>query len=415
MRDPDIEHALSQLAAPVLQAVGLSGTTRILVIQDPEANAFVIDRSTIFLNSGMIEATESPGELQFVIAHEAAHIAYDHITRRRVNAADASRVAGLGAVLAIGGGALAGNAAAGVGAALGVGSSAERGLMAYSRAEETAADQAAIRAMASAGLGTAGAVTLMRRFAGQETLSASLQDPYTRSHPMSRDRLRALEALAQSYGTAPKGDSAAQAYWFARAQGKLSAFERAPAWTVARAKDSPTEDIRLMRLAIARHRQADWKGATALIDQALALRPRDPWYLELKGQILLEGRQFSAAEAAYAQASELAPDDALILASLGHAMVVQGGTARLKRAISVLERARQRDPRSPGALRDLGAAYAQTGQPGLAALSAAERHALSGRMHDAAILARRAAPLLSKGSPAWQRSQDVIFAAQGEE
>ncbi|MGA1234656.1 MAG: peptidase M48, partial [Lutimaribacter sp.] len=49
IRDPDIENALSELAQPVLLAAGMpSSGTRILVVNDPALNAFVIDTQHIF-------------------------------------------------------------------------------------------------------------------------------------------------------------------------------------------------------------------------------------------------------------------------------------------------------------------------------------------------------------------------------
>lgn len=40
-------------------------------------------------------------------------------------------------------------------------------------------------------------------------------------------------------------------YWFARVQGKLSAFMPAPEWLLHRAPEGPHADVRLMREAIA--------------------------------------------------------------------------------------------------------------------------------------------------------------------
>jgi predicted Zn-dependent protease len=411
LRDPDIENALNRMARPVLTAAGLSGATPILVVNDQSLNAFVIDNNAIYINAGMILRTASPVELQFVIAHEAAHIVNGHITSRALNAQHISRVAGLGMALAVATAAGTGNGKLGM-AALGVASSARRSYFAHSQAEESSADQSGIRFMSLAGLGTQGALDVTQIFAGQELISEGRQDPYVRSHPLSRDRLRRLTALAGTYGLKPTSDRSEDAYWYDRARGKLSAFLRAPKWTRGRADESVAQDLTYMRLAIAKHREADWKGAIALLDRAQAIRPNDPWYFELRGQILLEGRQFAAAEAAYKRAADLAPKDPLILASLGHAMVVQGGAQRLQQALPVLERARAGDYRNGAVLRDLGSAYAQLNQPGDAALTVAEYHAISGRMKDARIQAQRASDLLPTGSPSWQRAQDVLNAAK---
>ena len=50
LRDPDIEYALNQLAAPVLKAAGLSpARIDILVIDDRRLNAFVVDANNFKL------------------------------------------------------------------------------------------------------------------------------------------------------------------------------------------------------------------------------------------------------------------------------------------------------------------------------------------------------------------------------
>ena len=70
LRDPDIEHGLSRLAAPVLRAAGLNAKrVRILVVNDQSLNAFVIDSRTIFVHHGLLLKLTTPEMLQAVIAH----------------------------------------------------------------------------------------------------------------------------------------------------------------------------------------------------------------------------------------------------------------------------------------------------------------------------------------------------------
>ena len=227
-------------------------------------------------------------------------------------------------------------------------------------------------------------------------------------HPMSRDRLRHVKALADSHGRV-SGESDTARYWFARAKGKLTGFLRAPKWTRKRAQDSPSEDIRLMRVAISYHRDSNAKKAVSTMRTLLAKKPRDPFYHELYGQILLESRQNSAALTAYKNAVSLAPKNALILGSYGHALVVTGNA---KAALPVLEKARARDGQDTRVLRDLAQAYAKLNNPGMASLVTAERYALQGRLKDAGIHAKRATGLLPRGSTGWQRAQDVLSAAE---
>ena len=408
LRDPDIEHALGELARPVLTAAGLSPSQiRILVVRDANLNAFVIDSNHIFIHSGMILRLGTAEELQAVIAHEAAHIANGHIARRTFNARSAKNMAGIGMALAVAAAASGNNDAA---AALGIGisSSASRVFMSHTRAEEASADQSAVLYMVRGGVDPQGAVRVMEMFDGQELVTAARQDPYARSHPMSRDRLRHVKALAQSYGHKPR-DAAASHYWFSRAKGKLSGFLRAPKWTHKRAGDSASDDIRLMRLAVAYHRDSNTAKAVSTMQALLGQKPRDPFYHELYGQILLESRKNGAAITAYRNAVNLAPRNALILGSYGHALLVTGNA---RAALPVLEKARARDGQDARVLRDLGQAYATLKQPGMASVVTAERHALQGRLKDAGIHAKRATGLLPRGSAGWQRAQDVLSAAE---
>ena len=87
LRDPDIEHALEQVAAPVLKAAGLGSTrVEILVVDDRTLNAFVVDQSHIFIHSGLLLKMQNAAMLQAVLAHEAAHITNGHLARRAGNA-----------------------------------------------------------------------------------------------------------------------------------------------------------------------------------------------------------------------------------------------------------------------------------------------------------------------------------------
>jgi len=412
LRDPDIEHALRALSDPILRAAGLSpDRVDILVIDDPSMNAFVIDAESIFVHSGLMLRMTTPAMLQSVIAHEAAHIANGHLMRRPLNARSARTAAALGTALAAAVGAAAGSGEFVAGAAAGIQGAAQRSFFAHTRAEESAADNSGMRFMHAAGVDLYGAVQVMDLFRGQESLSLTRQDAYARTHPLSRDRYRRVRALAEAQSGKVRPDPEAE-YWFARAKSKLSAFQRAPKWTLTRAGEYGYEDVTLMRQAIAHHRNSDLRRALDAIDAAVARRPDDPYLHELRGQILMESRQIKAAVAAYARATNLAPRNALILGSYGRALLADG---QVQKAVQFLESARSRDGRDARVLRDLAQAQARLGNNGMASVLTAERYAMAGRLKDARIHAERASGLLPRGSAAWQRAQDVLHAAKAAE
>ena len=404
LRDSDIEEGLSRLAAPVLIAAGLSPvSTKVLVVDDDRLNAFVIDRRYIFLHSGLILRSKTPEMLQSVIAHEAAHIANGHIARRRQALQLSRNAANFGTALAVAVGAASGSGEAATGIALGVRGSATRKFLSHSRAEESSADQSALGYMVRSGINPMGMVDTLDIFVGQENLVVGRQDPYVRSHPLTRDRMRRVETMAMAHDDLPSDPD--MVYWHARVVGKLSAFQRAPSWTLGRVKDSHTEDIKHMRGAIAHGRAGNLTSAIQSIDRALSLRPDDPFYQDLKAELYMRNRAFSDSARAYKKAHDLRPKDAIILAGYGRALLADG---KFSRALDILEQARVRDFRNSALLRDLGVAYSKLGKHAMASLVTAERYALRGRIKDAKMHANLAAAGLPVGSPSWQRAQDVI-------
>jgi len=404
LRDSDIEAGLSRIAAPVLIAAGLSPvSTKVLVVDDDRLNAFVIDRHHIFLHSGLILRSTTPEMLQSVIAHEAAHIANGHIARRRQALLLSRNTANFGMALAVAVGAASDLGEAATGIALGVRGSATRKFLSHSRAEESSADQSALGYMVRSGTNPMGMVETLDIFVGQENLVAGRQDPYVRSHPLTRDRMRSIATMAMAHDDLSSDPN--MVYWHARVIGKLSAFQRAPSWTLGRINDSLSEDIKHMRTAIAQGREGKLTSAIKSIDRALALRPADPFYQDLKAELYMRNRAFSKSARSYKKAHHLRPKDAIILAGYGRALLAEG---KFSRALDILEQARVRDFRNSALLRDLGVAYSKLGKHAMASLVSAERNSLQGRIKDAKMHANRAAAGLPLGSPAWQRAQDII-------
>ncbi|PTX55741.1 putative Zn-dependent protease [Litoreibacter ponti] len=412
IRDAEIEHSLKQLARPVLSAAGMGpNRIRILVINASTLNAFVVDANHIFIHSGLIMRLQRPEALQAVIAHEVAHIANGHLTRRATNARSASRISAVGLALAAAA-AAGGQGQAAVGLAAGTASSAQRAFFAHTRAEEASADQSALRYLVSAGIDPAAMLDILEIFRGQEALRPGRQDPYARSHPLSSDRVRAVKGyVAGAKGRTSTAPASAQ-YWYARMSAKLQGFLRNPRYVLRRDASKGNGEIAVLRRAIAYHKTPAPKKAINEVTRLVNMRPNDPFYHELRGQILLESRNYAAAVQSYRRALALAPRQALIEAELGRALLLEGSAANVKQALTILNRARARDPNNPRMLRDLALAHAKSGQNAMASVATAERFVVTGRFKDAELHAKRAAGALPRGSNGWLRAQDVLAAAK---
>ena len=123
----------------------------------------------------------------------------------------------------------------------------------------------------------------------------------------------------------------------------------------------------------------------------------------------MQNKQFSQAADAYAKAVSMAPDQALILAGQGRALLAAGKT---KSALQPLKKARDMDFKNITLLHDLALVYAKLENQGMASLITAERFALKGNLKDAQRHAKKAEALLPQGSPPWQRAQDILKADQ---
>ena len=408
IRDAEIERTLKQMSAPIFQAAGLPPqTVELYIINDRSLNAFVTGGRRIFLHTGLLTQLDTPEQVLGVVAHEAGHITGGHEARRAINLRNAQGPALVGLLLGIAAG-VAGGGDAGLALATGSQGIVQRALLKFNRAEEASADQAGISYLTRAGVDPIGLQQVIEQFRGQEVLAIGNLDPYVLTHPLGTERFslierRIRERRASSYPENPERD-----YWFQRMQAKLKGFLDGPERVLDRLSEKPETEITLYEKAIALHRVPDPNGAVATMDRLIALRPDDPFYIELKGQILLESRQPTRALPEYRRAVQLAPNEPLIKAGLGRTLLQLGDPRADAEALQVLQDARNDDLADVAVMRDLATAYERAGDTGMATLATAERYALVGNVKSAVSLAQRAERILPKGSPGWLRAQDIL-------
>lgn len=412
IRDAEIERTLDRMIDPIFNAAGLAlDSVPIFIINDSSLNAFVAAGGrSMFFHTGLLVTLEEPEELIGVMAHETGHITGGHIVRRIEAVRNARYQAILTTILGVGlgGAAAAGGAGAGAGVgAIGLGNRiAQRNLLRFTRTQEASADQAALTFMNRAGIDPSGILRVLERLQREQAVFVGQVDPYALTHPLSGRRIDLLSrGVAQSPALGRKV-SADIAYWHGRMRAKIEGFLSRPGALSTRRFNNPELD--LYSRAITLHRLPDPDRAVTAVDQLIAQRPDDPFYWELKGQILFESGRGPQAVEPYRRALSLAPSEPLLAGGLGEALLAQDTPEATAEALPVLERAAVADPFDRRVLRSLALAYARNGQDGLAAVVTAERLALSGRLSDAKSQARRAQAFLPEGSPGWLRAEDVI-------
>ncbi|MCI4665204.1 MAG: M48 family metalloprotease [Neomegalonema sp.] len=404
IRDAEIERTLKMFSAPIYKQAGLNHERApIFMLNDSSLNAFVTGGNVMFLHTGMLLELDTPDELIAVIAHEAGHIVERHVITRIAAAGSARTTAIISSLVGIGA-ALAGGGRAGVAAASAGSHIALRDLLKFTRAQEAGADQRGVLLMTAAGIDPTAMLRVMKRFDEQTPLFGV--NPYALTHPLGRARIVMLEEAVRKSGARGRKLPKEFYYWHARMRAKLDGFLATPGGSGGLRFGVPEFD--LYREAIYLHRLPDPEGALKTVDKLIKIRPSDPYYWELKGQILYESGRGPEAVGPYRRAAKLAPREPLIAAGLGEALLTVEKPKTNAEALRVLEKAAIADPHSPGMRRSLAIAYARSGKEGMAAVVTAERFALVGRLGDARIHAERARRMLPTGSPGWLRAEDVL-------
>jgi predicted Zn-dependent protease len=195
---------------------------------------------------------------------------------------------------------------------------------------------------------------------------------------------------------------------------KLSAFLQ-PASQVLR-RYPPGDESLPARYArsIVYFRQPDIARARALIEGLIAEHPDDPYFREIKGQMLFENGYVAEAIPPYMEAVRLLPDSGLLRTSLAQAQIETNDPQLLPAAITGLEASWRLDQRNLFTLRLLAVAYGRNGQFGMAALNQAEFALAVGRTDEAEAQAERALRELPPGAPSRQRAHDIMREATGE-
>ncbi|MDG2003315.1 MAG: M48 family metalloprotease [Novosphingobium sp.] len=414
LRDAETEALLNDMAAPLVEAAGLEPrNVDIVLINHPSINAFVAGGQAVYLNSGLINAATSANEVQGVIAHELGHVIGGHAVLN-LGGKEASGISILSLLLA------AAAAAAGGGeAAMGVlmaGQQAAMGkYLAFSRVQEATADAAGAKYLSAAGISGKGSINFFKKLENLEYRYGYIPrdgDEYFRTHPMTGDRIATLQ---DTYEHDPAwlqpSDPKIEAR-FARAKAKLFGYLAKPKDTLRTYPEYMTSVPARYARAYAFHKEARIEKAMAEANALLAVDPDDPYFLELKGQILLESGMAQEALAPLRRATELTGNQPLIATLFGHALIATEDSKNYAEAERVLKAAVARDRYNPFAWYQLGVIYAAGGDMPRARLASAEQQVLSGRMPEALNSAMTAETGLPTGSPDWLRAQDIAMQAK---
>jgi predicted Zn-dependent protease len=420
IRDTEIENVLSDYAKPLFKAAGLgSGRIKMRIVQNDAFNAFVLDGKNVFVHTGTLMQANTPNEVIGVIAHETGHITGGHMAALRSRIAkDQTRsllaqILGIGLIVA--GGVAGGDSAsnlggAGQGVLFGGNEVIMRSLLAERRQQESAADQAGLGFLNATKQSGRGMLATFERFAAQEYISDAQKEAFARSHPLSRDRLARLRNLVETSPFYPNKDSPELQLRHDLMRAKLSGYLEKPAVVMNRYPPSDqTLPARYAR-ALARFFQGgpgSLEAALAEVDGLLASHPGNPYFWEVKGDLLMRAGRTREAIPSLRQALKLEPDASLIQVQLAGALQEDQSEAAINESVALLRKSLIDDENSR-AYRLLANSYYKQGKRPEADAMIAQAYFLEGDLKQAQLFAKRAQTKLRSGTPEWLKNDDII-------
>lgn len=415
LRDAETEALFRDISAPLIEAAGLRpADVKIVLIHDQSINAFVAGGQIVYIHSGLITRADNANELQGVIAHELGHVVGGHVIRMQEGIRQATNISILSLLLGVA--AIAAGAGEAGAAIMGAGQQAAMGqFLAFNRIQENSADAAGASYLTKAGISGKGSLAFFQKLQNLEfRYNIPQEDSYARTHPLNRERIAALEHVYKNDPSWDRPTPPELEARFQRVKAKLAGYVEEPERVLARYPETDkTVPARYAR-AYAWHRTAYPDRALAEADSLLKTAPDDPYFLELKGQVLLESGRPEEALATLREAVARSRSEPLIASIFGHALIATEDATHFPEAERVLRTVVQRDQENPFAWYQLGVVYDRRGDHGRASLATAERYSLTDEPRLALISAQAAMAGIPAGTPDWIRAQDILLVSRAE-
>jgi len=283
----------------------------------------------------------------------------------------------------------------------------QNSLFAYLRAQEDQADRAGVKFLTASGQSAKGMYDTFKRLADQMLYQTAYLNPYLQSHPLPSERVAALEGMAKASPYWNTKDPPALQARHDLMRAKLFGFLERPEAVARRYPPSDGSLAAHYARAISALRFAEPRAAQAQVDALIHVQPQNPYFHELKGQMLLESGRPVDAVAPLRQAVQLAPNPALMQIMLGQALIASHDRARLDEAVTILQAALIHEPESSEAYSQVAMAYGQKNDLAHADLASAQAAYMRGDLKTAREIAARAKTRFPVGSPGWVKADDI--------
>ena len=351
------------------------------LVLNSEYNAFVTGSNKIYVNTGLINKSNSLSEIQAILAHEIGHLTLNHYNSRLVNLkklSNYSKLATFAGIALTAKGKLDANSA--VGLTIASNDLATKSILQFSRMQEQQADKFALNQLINNKISLIGLENLLTKLANEELNNSTRPKNYYRSHPFSKQRLEQVKKYKLQYQKVSLGEHKISLnnniISLQYIKNKIKAYSVDPN-ELMKNLDNKNEFFSNYAQMIALYRVGKYELAHDKLSLIEKIHTEYPFFYELKGDIHFKQGNFNVAIQEYEKAIKTLqevfnPSTDLIKFSLIKTYLQTNNSNNLNKSISLLEQLLLNNPDWSYLWRLLSKASGKLNKRGIAYIALAE-------------------------------------------
>ena len=386
VRDAEIENFFHDLSFPIVESSTIKGT-KINFYLDKQnyINAFVTSGPKIFITTELLIKTNSVDQIAGVIAHEIGHITGGHLSKRYNAYEDSMFTTMISSILAVGAIA-AGSPSAGSAILMGGEHIRNQQILSFSRNQESYADQTAIKLLKKSNYSVKGLYELFEILERKERFSKI--NPYNQTHPLSIERKRVIEDHIDYKKNIESNYLLNERLKLIKAKliGYTTKKER---FNIYYPVDKNSLESWYAK-SIHYYLNGDIDKALIFIDKCINQKKENPYFYELKGQILYENGRSLLAINSYKEAIKYKNDEKHFYLAISKAIYTQKDIRLYDEGISFLKKYIDEEDFPIEAWHYLGLYYGKMGKYVLSSLALTEKFLLLNDIKNAKLQLQKA-------------------------
>lgn len=407
--DPLIKYWVERQLLELAQHSDLQdGLMAVVIIDNPQINAFAAPGGVIGINLGLLLYAEDVHEYASVMAHELAHLSQRHFARgvEEQRAQSVPMIASMIAAIIVG---IAGGGDAGLAAISSAQAAAQANQLRFSRDREREADRVGFNTLVRANHDPAAQSRMFERM--QRAYRFTRRPPeFLTTHPLSESRI--ADARNQALNLPQRNYPDSLDYQLMRVRTEVHYMQNhaqgAEQYRL-RLRDNPTDSAAAYGLALCLSRIGEHQEALDLVEGIVNFNPQSILYNSAHAELLIEAGRTAHARRILTHQLVLNPDNAPLSMLYAQVLNEEGEHAK---AEAVLERQTEADPSDIDVWYELAETAGLAGNTSGVHLARAEFFFLHGAYHRAIQHLEYAQRLVARTNPQLeaklvQRIQDL--------